>query len=54
MGRNLLNTRRDHCTLADGTVLGHPHGACAEGLHIADLLIRGNYLAEPAVKSAKR
>jgi len=48
MGRNLLNTRRNLCVLADGTVLGQGASVevvhCREGLAIADRLIRGNYL----------
>jgi len=48
MGRNLLNTRRNTCVLGDGSLAGDPgnraaaaHGA--EGLEIADLIIRSNY-----------
>ena len=55
MGRNLLNTGRNQIVLADGTLKGeaaNPREAahCAEGLEIADLIIRGDYFGTDPVR----
>jgi phosphoglycerol transferase MdoB-like AlkP superfamily enzyme len=48
MGRSLVTTRRDVAVLVDGTLKGRPANPeearqCAQGLAVADQILRGDY-----------